>query len=265
MFQLFLAGHQACDQRPGALDALTTERFSETSSARSRQNLSTCYTMGLYSLQAYLIYRFFIIEGTRNLKGVEVIQDTKRAKVLVDPMRREMLRLLSHHDMTENQLADSLGLSNPAIGHHLKILKRAGLIRIARRRIEKHGIVQKFYETNALFYIVNSQQMPLEIERYLMPISLERVRGMVAAASTMAHERITISTIEVETFAKTMNSAILQVAPRYSARSNLDREELIGLIYQEALSALLKKRNLIPEKVQSLFERFKRADVSGHL
>lgn len=193
-----------------------------------------------------------------------MIRDPRRAKVFVDPMRREMLRLLAHREMTENQLAESLGLSNAAIGHHLKILKQSGLIRIARRRIEKHGIVQKFYETNALFYIVDSQKMPLEIERYLMPISLERIRGIIAAINVFSGEAKSVSTVEVESFAKNMNSAVLQVAPMHSTRSNWDREELIGLIYRDALSLLARKRNLLPEKVQVFFAEHPHPSGAAH-
>jgi len=192
------------------------------------------------------------------LKGVNLIQDARKAKVLVDPMRREMLRLLAYREMAENQLAGTLGLSNAAVGHHLKILRQHGLIRVARRIIEKHGIVQKFYESNALFYLVDSREMPVEIERYLMPMSLERIRGMIAAANVLGSEQKSISSVETERFAKTMDHAILRVAPKYSARSNWDREELIETIYRDALCHLLRRRDLLPERIQTLLGRARR-------
>jgi hypothetical protein len=129
---------------------------------------------------------------------------------------------------------------------------------VARRIIEKHGIVQKFYESNALFYMVDSRQMPVEIERYLMPMSLERIRGIIAAANVLGREQKSISTVETERFAKTMDHAILRIAPGYSARSNWDREELIETIYRDALCHLLRKRDLLPEKIQALLGRSRR-------
>ena len=186
------------------------------------------------------------------MKGIEVITDPRKARVLVDPMRREITRLLAHREMTENELAETLGLSNPAVGHHLRILKKSGLIRISSRKIEKHGIVQKFYEANALVYLIDTRDMPLEIERYFMPRSLERVRGIIAAINAIVDKPERISTVEAEKFAKIMSSAILQVAPRHSARSNLDREEMIDLVYRDALAYLSRKPNLLPDKVRKL-------------
>ncbi len=213
------------------------------------------YTMSLYSLESYLLIVSSELRRILNLKGVEIIRDPKKARVFVDPMRREILRFLAYREMTEDQLAKNLGLSNASVGHHLRILGQSGLIRMTRRIIEKHGISQKFYEANALLYLVDSREMPLEIERYLMPMSLERVRGMIAAAEVLAYEPKTISSDDVEKFSKTVNLAILQVASRYSKRSNLDREELISLIYQDALALLLKRRDSIPEKARVLLER----------
>ncbi len=199
------------------------------------------------------------------MKGVEVIRDPKKAKVFVDPMRREILRLLSHHEMTENQLAGTLGLTDSAVGHHLKILRSSRLIGIARRVIEKHGITQKFYEANALLYLVDSREMSLEIDRYLMPISMERIRGIVAAINALSSEPKMISTIEAEKFSKLMTSAILHIASGYSDRSNLDREELIGLMYRDALLFLVKKKSLLPEKVQMFFSNCERKRAKSRI
>lgn len=192
-----------------------------------------------------------------------MITNPKKARVLVDPMRREIARLLAHREMTEKELAESLGLSNPAVGHHLRILRKSGLIRITRRKIEKHGIAQKFYRANALVYLIDTTKMPLEIERYFMPRSLERVRGIIATINALTDGPELVSTEEVERFAKMVSSAILHVAPKYSARSDLDREELIGLIYRDAFTYLLGKPDLLPDKVRKpLLNLHKRISAS---
>jgi DNA-binding transcriptional ArsR family regulator len=185
-------------------------------------------------------------------KGVEVIRDPKKARVLVDPMRREVVRLLSERPMTENGLAEALGLSDPSVGHHLKILRRSGLIRIAKREVEEHGIVQKFYETNAIVYVIDDRRMPLEIERYFMPVSIERARAMIAAFSVRKAEIVAIRAKDLEEFAKILNSAIAEIAPRYAKDWEGDREELINRVYREALNYLLKEPNLLPESTRRL-------------
>ncbi len=197
------------------------------------------------------------------MKGIEVITNPEKARVLVDPMRREMARLLAHNEMTENELAESLGLSDPAVGHHLRVLRKSGLVRIARKKIEKHGIVQKFYKTNALVYLVDTRDMPLEIERYFMPRSLERVRGMIAVVNALTDEPEEVPTAEVEKFAKILSSTILKVARKYSTRLDLDREELVSLVYRDAFAHLLRNPHVLPDKVRNLLLRVdKRTSVS---
>jgi DNA-binding transcriptional ArsR family regulator len=181
-----------------------------------------------------------------------LITDPEKAKVLVDPMRREMVRLLARRPMTENDLAAALGLSDPSVGHHLKILARSGLIRLARKQVEEHGIVQKFYETKALAYFVDPLAMPLEVERYFMPVSLERARGIVAALGIATGEPGKVSTEELEQFTKILASVIVQAASRYSKRSKGDREELVIRIYRDALTRLLEKPGVLPESVRHL-------------
>jgi DNA-binding transcriptional ArsR family regulator len=186
------------------------------------------------------------------LNGVEVITDPERAKVLVDPMRREMVRLLAQRAMTENELAETLGLSDPSVGHHLKILAQSGFIRVVRKEAEQHGILQKFYETNALAHFIDPRAMPLDVERYFMPVSLERARGIVAALSIITGEPEQVSTEELEQFTKILASAIVDAAPKYLKRWKGDREELIIRIYRDALARLLDKPNMLPEKVRHL-------------
>ena len=57
------------------------------------------------------------------MKAVYIVNDSKVAKVLIDPMRRAILNLLSQKPMTQAQLADELGLSGASLNYHIKILR----------------------------------------------------------------------------------------------------------------------------------------------
>jgi DNA-binding transcriptional ArsR family regulator len=185
-------------------------------------------------------------------KGIEVITKHETAKLLVDPMRREMMRHLAEHAMTESELAETLGLSDPAVGHHLGVLREAGLIRIARKEAEAHGILQKFYEANALVYLVDGTRMPLEIERYFMPASMERARGIVAALNSVSRSFMRISEEDLEKFAASLSSAIIKLSPKYSKPGKVDRETLLGMIYCDAVRYLAAKPKGLPESVRRL-------------
>jgi ArsR family transcriptional regulator, arsenate/arsenite/antimonite-responsive transcriptional repressor len=53
-------------------------------------------------------------------------------KALADPTRREILRLLSHNEMTAGGLAEGFDMTKPSMSHHFTVLKEAELIRSRR-------------------------------------------------------------------------------------------------------------------------------------
>jgi DNA-binding transcriptional ArsR family regulator len=58
--------------------------------------------------------------------------------VVAEPSRRRILELLRDEDRPVNDLVDELGLSQPAVSKHLRVLRDAGLVdvrRDAQRRI----------------------------------------------------------------------------------------------------------------------------------
>ncbi len=48
--------------------------------------------------------------------------------VLAEPRRQELVRLLEDAQLTQRQLIARLGLSQPLLSHHLKVLREAGLV-----------------------------------------------------------------------------------------------------------------------------------------
>jgi ArsR family transcriptional regulator len=59
-----------------------------------------------------------------------------RLKALADPARLRLMSLIASHDGAEACVCDvsaGLGLSQPTISHHLKVLRTAGLLAAQRR------------------------------------------------------------------------------------------------------------------------------------
>jgi ArsR family transcriptional regulator, arsenate/arsenite/antimonite-responsive transcriptional repressor len=72
--------------------------------------------------------------GAPPLKPKEFESLSSRFKALADPTRLAIVnRLASSGDNCVCEF-DSLGLSQPTISHHLKVLREAGLIEIAHKR-----------------------------------------------------------------------------------------------------------------------------------
>src|SRR5256714_9553460 len=59
----------------------------------------------------------------------------ERFKALSDPARVSIVnRIAGQGEVCTCQLTAPLGLSQPTVSHHLRVLKEAGLIEVARRR-----------------------------------------------------------------------------------------------------------------------------------
>ena len=65
-----------------------------------------------------------------------------------DPLRLRIVGLLSERAATTSQLAEALGESRGNVGHHLKILEGAGLVRVVRTR-QVRAITEKYYGRTA--------------------------------------------------------------------------------------------------------------------
>lgn len=49
-------------------------------------------------------------------------------QLISDPTRLKILWLLCHHETCVNNIAVTVGMSAPAVSHHLRLLKQAGLL-----------------------------------------------------------------------------------------------------------------------------------------
>ena len=75
--------------------------------------------------------------------------------VLAEPNRRRILDLLRERERSVNELVDELGLSQPAVSKHLKVLREANLVEV------RHDAQRRWYRL---------RPEPLtEIEAWLSP------------------------------------------------------------------------------------------------
>ena len=72
--------------------------------------------------------------GSPPLKGKELDSLASQFKALSDPTRLSIVNSLANREECCVCEFEHLGLSQPTISHHLKILREAGLIEVARKR-----------------------------------------------------------------------------------------------------------------------------------
>jgi DNA-binding transcriptional ArsR family regulator len=175
------------------------------------------------------------------MQPVRIISNVEFAEVLVDPVRRMILDLLATREMTEAEVAKKLEFSQASISHHMKELDRAGLVKIVRKELESHGILQKFYRATAMVVMMDYEKMPYSIRRYTLALYMERLRGALAALS-VGNGKPELTWDSVETLSDALAKEVVNVARGVrDLPPGLSREDLILEIYATALRSLAEK------------------------
>ena len=63
-----------------------------------------------------------------------VLTEPLQLKAIAHPIRTRLLNALDATPASAKQLSDSLGLTHGNVGHHLKVLERAGLVEVVEER-----------------------------------------------------------------------------------------------------------------------------------
>ncbi|MCD6593193.1 winged helix-turn-helix transcriptional regulator [Candidatus Bathyarchaeota archaeon] len=184
-------------------------------------------------------------------KAVVIVKNPETIRLLADFTRTEILRLLSRKPMTETQLSKELGITKAAVGYHLHLLMKAGLIDISRIEAEKHGILQKYYTTMASLFIVDPEKIPEDAKRYFLQVQIEHLLGILSVFK-LRHQLSKISSEELEDLAKVMLEQLKTVGQKYVDQKveMEDSESLEIKIYAEALARLTKQKEW-----RSIFKR----------
>ena len=72
-------------------------------------------------------------------------------------MRARIVMLLRERAASTTELAEALGMAKGTVGHHLKVLERAGLIRVvATRRVR--AVTEKYYGRVARLFVLKTDE-----------------------------------------------------------------------------------------------------------
>jgi DNA-binding transcriptional ArsR family regulator len=83
-----------------------------------------------------------------------VVNDLDTLRVLADPLRIQIIELVTHEPRTFNKIAAVLDMPPTKLYYHVKLLEERMLIRVVDTHIVS-GIVEKQYQAAALSYHVN--------------------------------------------------------------------------------------------------------------
>ena len=108
-------------------------------------------------------------------EDVLVVDKPDQLRALADDLRATMIALLRDRARSTQELAEELELPKGTVGHHLKVLERAGLIHVVRTR-QVRALTEKYYGRVAWLFIIHSADVP------------EAARPMAAALRRAANE-----------------------------------------------------------------------------
>ena len=85
-----------------------------------------------------------------------LVAEPKQLKAMADPLRTQLIQLLRDRARSTQEIAGELGLPKGTVGHHLKVLESAGLIRVVRTR-KVRAMTEKFYGRTARLFLYQAE------------------------------------------------------------------------------------------------------------
>jgi len=85
-----------------------------------------------------------------------VVAEPKQLKAMADPLRTQLIQLLRDRARSTQEISEELGIPKGTVGHHLKVLEAAGLIRIVRTR-KVRAMTEKFYGRTARLFLYHAE------------------------------------------------------------------------------------------------------------
>jgi DNA-binding transcriptional ArsR family regulator len=104
---------------------------------------------------------------------VLVVQEPEQLRALGDDLRSKIVALLRSRAASTTELAEQLGLPKGTVGHHLKVLEKAGLVRVVRTR-QVRALTEKYYGRVARLFVLRSADADGEDVRNVAAASLRR-------------------------------------------------------------------------------------------
>lgn len=144
-----------------------------------------------------------------------------------DVTRQRIISLLSERAATTSQLAEALGQPKGSVGHHLKVLEEAGLIRVVRTR-RVRAVTEKYYGRAArLFKFLDVEEAegggPFMFFRQAME---ERVSAEDPSVevSTLRHARIPAEK------AREFSARVMELADEFAGMETTPGEKVYGFV-----------------------------------
>ena len=92
-------------------------------------------------------------------EDVLIVREPEQLRAVADDLRAKLIALLRRRAWSTQQLAEELNLPKGTVGHHLKVLEKARLIKVVRTR-KVRAMTEKFYGRTARLFLFEAEEAP---------------------------------------------------------------------------------------------------------
>jgi DNA-binding transcriptional ArsR family regulator len=85
-----------------------------------------------------------------------IVSEPPQLRAMADPFRVQLIQLLRDQAHSTQELSEELSVPKGTVGHHLKVLESAGLIRVVRTR-KVRAVTEKFYGRTARLFLYQTE------------------------------------------------------------------------------------------------------------
>ena len=89
-------------------------------------------------------------------KETMIVAEPAQLRAMADPFRVQLIQLLGDRARSTQELSQELSIPKGTVGHHLKVLESAGLIRVVRTR-KVRAMTEKFYGRTARLFLYQTE------------------------------------------------------------------------------------------------------------
>lgn len=91
-----------------------------------------------------------------------IITDLEAVKAIADPLRNQIIEILSPAPMTVNQIAEKLGLAPSKLYYHVNLLEKHGFLKVVETTV-RGNIIEKHYWITAYDYDIDKDLLNFNV------------------------------------------------------------------------------------------------------
>lgn len=163
-----------------------------------------------------------------DLDEVLEVRDPEQFRAVGDATRSRIISLLGEKAATTSQLAEALGQPKGSVGHHLKVLENAGLIRVVRTR-QVRAMTEKYYGRTARLFVFHDigrdeEADPFMFLRKVMDEAVVTPLGEEVAGATLRYARIPAEK------AQEFQRRVLEMADEFGSYESMPGEKVYAFL-----------------------------------